>query len=164
MPAPKNLADALYEECKDILHAEKQALKALPRIAKALDNEELKEALVQHAEETKVQIQRLEQAMEKMGRKVSAKKCVAMEGIIEEGKEIMEEVEDPEVLAAMMIGAVQKQEHYEIASYGTVCTWAEQLGQKDVLKLLKQNLAEEEATDKKLSQLAESIVNEQAMA
>ena len=157
MPAINTLEDALYDELKDLLHAEKQLTRALPKMAKAAQNEELKAAFEMHLEETQVQIERLEKAIESMGKKVSAKKCPAMEGIIEEGKEVMSEKGEPEALDAMIIAAAQKAEHYEIASYGTACTWAKQLGQTEALGLLKQNLAEEEATDKKLSKLAVSI-------
>lgn len=157
MPAMNSLEDALYDEMKDILHAEKQLTRALPKMAKAAQNEQLRQAFEEHLEQTKQQVERLQKAMESLGRKATAKKCQAMEGILEEGKEIMEQEGDPDTLDAMLIGAAQKTEHYEIASYGTACTWAKQLGQTEALELMKQNLAEEEETDKKLTKLAKSL-------
>lgn len=156
------LEDALVDELKDLLHAEKQITRALPKMAKNAESEKLRAAFEEHLEETKVQVERLEKAMKAMGKKVSAKRCPAMEGIIEEGKEVMEEKGEPEAKDAMLIGAAQKVEHYEIASYGTACTWAKQLGQTEVLDLLKQNLAEEKEADKKLTQLAKRSVNKKA--
>ena len=163
MAAPSNLREALIEECKDILHAEKQLTKALPKMAKKATNPQLKQAFEKHLAETKTQVERITQAIEALGKKATAKPCHAMMGIVEEGKEVMEEIEPGDVLDAMLIGAAQKAEHYEIASYGTVCTWADLLGEKQAAKLLKQNMAEEEKTDKLLSELAESVVNAAAV-
>lgn len=162
MPQVRNLEDALAEELKDIYHAEKQLLKALPRMAKKASNPQLKEAFELHAKQTEEQIKRLEQVFEALGKPARAKKCEAMAGIVEEGKNVMEEMKGSPALDAGMIGAAQKAEHYEIASYGTVCTWAKQLGQNEALQLLKQNLAEEKETDEKLSKLAETSVNLEA--
>lgn len=157
------LEDALVEEMKDLLHAEKQITRALPKMAKSAQDELVRAAFEEHLEQTKAQVARLEQAMKAMGRKPSAKKCPAMQGIIDEGKEIMQEKGEAEARDAMLIGAAQKVEHYEIASYGTACTWAKELGQTEVLNLLKQNLAEEKETDKKLTQLAKQAVNLKAI-
>jgi len=161
--AISTLEDALIEELKDILHAEKQLLKALPKMAKQAQSPQLKKAFEQHKKETEGQVERLEQAFELLDRAPRAKKCEAMEGLIEEGKELMEEDAEPEVMDAMLIAAAQKVEHYEIASYGTVRTWAEQLGHDRVAKLLQQTLDEEAAADEKLTQLAEQMVNQQAV-
>lgn len=157
------LEDALIEELKDILHAEKQLLRALPKMAKQAQNEKLRKAFEDHKKETEGQVDRLEQVFEMLDRAPRAKKCEAMEGLIEEGKELMEEDAEPEVMDAMLIAAAQKVEHYEIASYGTVRAWAQQLGHDKIAKLLQQTLDEEAATDEKLTKLAEQVVNQQAM-
>ncbi len=163
MASPTNLREALIHECKDLLHAEKQLTKALPRMAKKATNPKLRAAFEKHAQETEKQVERMEQVIESLGMKATPKPCDGMKGIVEEGKETMQEVDKGDVLDAMLIGAAQKAEHYEIASYGTVCTWAELLGEKAALKLLKQNMSEEETTDRKLTELAESIINAEAM-
>lgn len=159
----KAFADLLELELKDVYSAEKQLTKALPKMAKAAMNEELKEAFETHLEETEGQIERLEKIFKALdiafGR---VEKCKAMEGLIEEGKEIMEEDLEPAVLDAALICAAQKVEHYEIAAYGCARTFAQQLGHEDVVGLLQETLDEEEATDKKLTQIAESIVNQEA--
>lgn len=162
MPAMKNLEDALFHEMKDLMSAEKQIVKALPKMAKAAQDAQLRQALQDHLEQTKNQVTRLEQAMESMGRKPSSTRCDAMEGIITEGKHVLEQEGEKSVLDAMLIAAAQKVEHYEIASYGTACTWAKMLGQDQCLDLLKQNMAEEEAADLKLTEIATSQVNQQA--
>ena len=163
MAAPKTLRDALIEELKDLYHAEKQITKALPKMVKKANNEQLRTAFESHLEETKQHVTRLEGAMEALGKKPSAKKCAAMEGILEEGKEILDEVDPGDLLDAMMIYAAQKVEHYEITSYGTLCTWAELLKENEALKLLKQNMDDEEKADAKLSKIAESVVNAAAV-
>jgi ferritin-like metal-binding protein YciE len=157
-----NLQELLVEELKDIYNAEGQLLKALPKMAKKASNPKLKRAIETHLRETEGQIQRLEQAFEKLGEKARGKKCHAMEGLIEEGKEVMSEDMDEDVMDAALIAAAQKVEHYEIATYGTVRTWANLLGMKDVARLLQQNLDEEGKTDKMLTQLAESEINIEA--
>ena len=162
--AISTLEDALIEELKDILHAEKQLLKALPKMAKQAQNPQLKKAFEQHKKETEGQVERLEQVFELLDRAPRAKKCEAMEGLIEEGKELMEEDAEPEVMDAMLIAAAQKVEHYEIASYGTVRAWAEQLGHDRVVKLLQKTLDEEAAADEKLTKLADQMVNAKAVA
>jgi len=156
------LAELLVDELKDLYSAEKQILKALPRMAKATENEELRRAFLRHVEETKVQVERLDAIGEALGVKLTGKKCSGMEGLIEEGKEIMEEDLEGSALDAGLIGAAQKVEHYEIASYGTARAHASLLGLTKVAKLLQKTLDEEGATDKKLTTLAERIINVEA--
>jgi ferritin-like metal-binding protein YciE len=159
-----NLEDAFVDELRDLLHAEKQITKALPRMAKKCESDELRGAFEQHLAQTEQQIERLEQVFELLDMKPRAKKCEGIEGILSEGKEIMEEAE-ADVMDAALIAAAQKVEHYEIASYGTVCTWAEQLGcDRKILDLLKRTLSEEKETDQKLTRLAEQSANPQAAA
>jgi ferritin-like metal-binding protein YciE len=158
--------DALHElfldELADIYSAEKQLTKALPKMAKAAQSPELKEAFESHLEETENQISRLEQATKVLGETLKRKKCKGMEGLLEEGKEMMEEKDDSAALDAALIASAQKVEHYEIASYGTICTWAEMMGHSEALELLKQNLSEEKAADEKLTGIAESTANQEA--
>ena len=163
MATKHTLEDAFIEELRDVLSAEKQIIAALPKMAKAATNPQLKEAFQNHLEETKVQVERLEKVFEAVGKTARSKKCAAMEGILEEGKEILETDADPEVLDAMMIGAAQKVEHYEIATYGTLCTWAELIGNNEALGLLKETMAEEENADKLLTTISETV-NQQANA
>jgi ferritin-like metal-binding protein YciE len=158
----ENLQDLLKEDLKDVLHAENQILKALPKMIKAASNEQLQEAMEHHLEETKGHVDRVEQVMEMLGMSVKAKPCKAMQGIIEEGKEVMSEDAEDDVMDAALIGAAQKVEHYEIATYGTLCTYAELLGLKDAKRLLGQNLEEEKMADQKLSELAEAVINLEA--
>ena len=157
-----DLQDLFIEELKDLYSAEKQLLKALPRVAKAAENAELKSALQNHVRETEVHVQRLEQIFEKLGASGRGKKCKGMEGLIEENKEMLEEDAEPEVLDAGLIVGCQKVEHYEIAGYGSVVTFAKLLGDQESARLLAQTLNEEERTDKLLSQIAESSINVQA--
>jgi ferritin-like metal-binding protein YciE len=158
------LQDAFIEELKDLHNAENQILKALPRMAKAASSPELARAFEEHLDQTKTQVERLEQILDNAGASTRGKKCKGMEGIIEEGKDVLDLKgdADPIVLDALMIGSAQRVEHYEIAAYGTVCAFAKQLGQEDALRLLKQTLNEEEQTDKRLTQIAESHVNQMA--
>ena len=164
MPQEKTLDDLFLDTLKDIYYAEKQIVRALPRMAKAAQSPELKAAFEQHREETDGQIERLEQVFEALGKPARGKTCDAILGIIEEGKEIMEEYKGAQALDAGLVAAAQAVEHYEIARYGTLRTWAEQLGKQDVVKLLEQTLNEEKKTDEKLTQLATAQVNEQAAA
>jgi len=152
-----SLEDAFLDELRDVLSAEKQLVKALPKMAKGAASDQLREAIEDHLEETKTHVERVEAAMESLDHKPRAKKCDAMEGLLEEGSALLEEEAAPEVLDALIIAAAQKVEHYEIATYGTLCTWAKLLGYETALKLLKQNMSEEEAADEKLTQLSESI-------
>ena len=159
-----NLEDAFVQELRDLLHAEKQLTKALPRMAKKAESPQLRKAFEEHQKQTEEQVQRLEQVFELLDMAPRAKKCEAMEGLLSEGKEIMAEAES-EVMDAALIASAQKVEHYEIASYGTVCTWAEQLGcERKILDLLKRTLAEEKETDEKLTRLAAKSANRQAAA
>jgi ferritin-like metal-binding protein YciE len=152
-----NLHDALVEEMRDILNGEKQITKALKQMAKNASSAQLREAFEEHLSQTEGQVERLEQAFEALDLKPRGKHCHGIEGLIEEGKKLLEEDAEPEVCDAMLIAAAQKVEHYEIATYGTLCTWAELLGLDEVANLLKENLAEEKETDEKLSQLASEI-------
>jgi ferritin-like metal-binding protein YciE len=156
------LEELLVDELKDIYSAENQIIKALPRMAKAASSPELKRAFERHLEETRRQVERLDQIGQALDIKLTGKKCKGMEGLIEEGKELMEEDFDDNAIDAGLIGAAQKVEHYEIAAYGTARTHAEMLGYTKAAKLLQQTLDEEGATDKKLTQLADSIINVEA--
>jgi ferritin-like metal-binding protein YciE len=152
-----SLADAFYDELCDIYHAEKQLLKAIPKMAKKATDENLVEALTAHLEETKQQVDRVEAAFEDTGKSAKAKKCEAMAGLIEEAQEMMEEEADPEVMDAVIIGLAQKVEHYEIATYGTLCSWAATLGYENAKEQLGDNLGEEENADKKLTKISKAV-------
>jgi ferritin-like metal-binding protein YciE len=158
----KSLDDLLVHELQDIYHAEGQIIKALPKMVKAATHPELQAAFEEHLEQTEGQIERLEQAFKLLGMPAKGKKCDGMAGLIEEGRKMIEEDAEPSVKDAALIAAAQKIEHYEIASYGCVCTYAETLGYEQVHDLLGQNLEEEETTDEKLSVLAESVINVEA--
>ncbi|HSI04520.1 MAG TPA: ferritin-like domain-containing protein [Myxococcota bacterium] len=162
MAEMRNLRDMLVEELRDIYHAEKQITKALPKMVKAATSEQLKAGFEKHLEETHGQIERLEQCFELLDAKVRGKACEAMRGIIEEASDTMKEDMEPEVLDAALVASAQKVEHYEIASYGTVMTWANNLGLDKVAKLLSATLDEEKATDVKLTQLATQDINARA--
>src|ERR671914_1041653 len=157
------LEELLVEELKDLYSAENQIIKALPKMAKASSSPELRRAFERHLEETKRQVERLNQIGESLEMKLTGKKCKGMEGLIEEGKEMIAEDFDEDTLDAGLIGAAQKVEHYEIAAYGTARTHASLLGHNKVAKLLQQTLDEEGATDKKLTALAEQLVNVEAL-
>ena len=157
------LQELLVDELKDIYNAENQIIKALPKMAKAASSPELKRAFERHLEETKRQVERLDQIGEALDVRMTGKKCKGMEGLIEEGKEIINEDLEDDALDAGLIGAAQKVEHYEIAAYGTARAHANMLGLNKIAKLLQQTLDEEGATDKKLTQLAESIINVEAV-
>ena len=159
-----SLHELLIEEMKDLYSAENQLLKALPKMAKAASAPELKEAFTSHLEETRGQVERLEEIFEELEASPRGKKCKAMEGLIEEGKELIDEDADPSVKDAGLIGAAQKVEHYEIAGYGTARTIAELLGHDEIAKLLQETLDEEGMADKKLTDLAESVINIEAEA
>ena len=157
-----SLEKLFLEELKDIYNAEKQLTRALPRMAKAAESPELEQAFTSHLKETEGQIQRLERVFKGLGQAVRGKKCKGMEGLIEEGKEIMEEDGEPLVMDAALIASAQKVEHYEIAAYGCLRTYAELLGYTEAAQLLQQNLQEEEAADQKLNALADGGINESA--
>jgi ferritin-like metal-binding protein YciE len=151
---------ALYvDELKDLYSAENQILKALPRMIKAASNRELRQALTDHERVTRKQVQRLERVFKQLDESARGKKCKGMEGLLEEGKELMAEKPEPDVLDAGLISKAQHVEHYEIAGYGTVRTWAQQLGLDDQAALLQESLDEEIEADKTLTQLAETSVN-----
>ncbi|RUT32593.1 ferritin-like domain-containing protein [Arsenicitalea aurantiaca] len=160
--AEKTLDDLFLDTLKDIYYAERQIVKALPKMAKAAQSSELKAGFEQHRDETQVHIERLEQVFELLGKSPRGKTCDAILGILEEGKEIMDEYKDTIALDAGLVAAAQAVEHYEIARYGTLKTWANQLGMKDAEKLFDLTLGEEKATDEKLSGLAQSDANAKA--
>lgn len=162
MPARKTVEDLFIHELSDVYSAEKQITKALPRLARAATNPLLAEAFTSHLEETQGQIERIDQLVEKAGLKLKRMKCVAMEGLLEEGKELLDEIEKGPVLDAALIGASQKVEHYEIAAYGTLIAMAKHLGIKEAVDLLVDTLAEEKAADEKLSAIAEEGGNQAA--
>jgi ferritin-like metal-binding protein YciE len=157
-----SLHDAFIDELRDTYDAEKQLLKALPKMAKAASSPELRQAFEMHREETQGQIQRLEEVFASLEEKVRGKHCEGIAGIIEEGKAIMEEDFDEAAMDASLIAAGQRAEHYEMAAYGTLVAWARAMGHTDAADMLQQTLDEEKATDEKLSQLAESGINQEA--
>lgn len=152
------LQERLVDEIRDLYHAEKQLIRAIPKMAKAATHEDLREAFESHLEETREHVTRLEEVFSAMGEKVRAKNCPGMAGIIEEGSELLQE-NPSAVIDAAIIAAAQRAEHYEIGAYGTCAAWARLLGMDDVVSLLEQTLEEEKATDKKLTALAEQEVN-----
>jgi ferritin-like metal-binding protein YciE len=160
--AIRTAQDLLLNELRDIYHAEKQILRALPKMAKQASHPELKQALEQHVEETRGQVERIEQVFEMLDVGKRAKRCEAMEGLLEEARAHMEEIEDKSILDPAMIICQQKVEHYEIAGYGSLVALAKQLGQNEAAQLLAQTLEEEKATDQKLTQLALSVANKDA--
>jgi ferritin-like metal-binding protein YciE len=155
----ESLKDLYFEELKDVYNAEKQLVRALPRMARAASHDELRTAFEDHLAVTEEHVSRLETIFDDLGKPARGKKCVGMEGLIAEGKEMMEEDMDPEVLDAALISAAQRVEHYEIAAYGTLRTYARQLGFGNHAELLQQTLDEEGEADKLLTQIAESRVN-----
>jgi ferritin-like metal-binding protein YciE len=160
----KDLNDLFLDTLKDIYYAEKQILKALPKMAKAASSDKLRAAFEKHLAETEGQVERLEQVFEMLDKPARGKTCDAIVGILEEGKEIMEEYKGTEALDAGMLAAAQAVEHYEISRYGTLKTWAAELGMNDAARLLDQTLKEEEKTDEALTQLAKTAVNLAAAA
>jgi ferritin-like metal-binding protein YciE len=154
------LHELFLDELADILNAEQQLMKALPKMAEAAVSEELTAAFESHLAETEYQITRLEQVFSLLDQPVHSKECKAMKGLLEEGKDLMEEMKDSSALDAALIAAAQKVEHYEIASYGTVCAWAARMGHDEAVELLTATLEEEKATDELLTEIAESNVNE----
>ncbi|HZH26311.1 MAG TPA: ferritin-like domain-containing protein [Azospirillaceae bacterium] len=159
----KTMQDLLIQEMRDIYNAEQQAVRAYPKLIKAATAPELKQALEKHFEQTRGQVERLQQAFEKLDINARGKACHAMEGLIDETRELIEEDLAPELLDAALIATAQKMEHYEIASYGTVVAYADALGQKEVADLLRQTLGEEKQTDQTLNQLAVDNINKRAM-
>lgn len=159
----KTLQDLFIHSLSDVYSAEKQLTRALPKLARAATNTELRDAFLTHLEETRGQIERIDELVEGAQLKLKRIKCVAMEGLVEEGQEQIEEIAKGPVLDAALIGAAQKVEHYEIATYGTLCALAKQLGLRDAAKLLHETLLEEKATDEKLSALALEKVAKEAL-
>jgi ferritin-like metal-binding protein YciE len=162
MAEPRKLEDLFVETLKDIYYAEKQILKALPKMAREAKSPELKQAFETHRTETEGHVDRLQQVFELVDKPARGKTCDAILGIVEEGKEVMEEFANSPALDAGLLSSAQAVEHYEIARYGTLKTWAGQLGLKEAVKLLDQTLQEEIKTDKLLSQLATQQVNAKA--
>ena len=160
--AAKKLDDLFLDTLKDIYFAEKKILTALPKMAKAAQSEDLKAAFEKHEGETEQHVARLEKVFKALGQAAKGKTCDAILGIIEEGKEVMEEYKDAPALDAGLLAAAQAVEHYEISRYGTLKSWAGKLGMKDAVKLLDQTLAEEKKTDDTLTKLADTAVNAEA--
>jgi len=156
------LHDALLDEVRDLYDAEKQLVKALPKLAKASSNDDLRDAIQGHLAETENQVGRLEKIFGLLDQKPRGKHCAGMAGIIEEGSDILKEDAEKAVLDACIIAAAQRAEHYEMAAYGTAAAWAEGLGLDDVAQLLRETLEEEKAADEKLSALAEAGINDSA--
>jgi len=160
--AAHTLSDLYVEELRDLYNAERQILKALPKIIKAASHDELKQALESHRQQTEGHVTRLEQIFEDLGKNAKGKTCHGMEGVLAEGAELIEEEPQAQVLDAGIIAAAQRVEHYEIAAYGSVRTWAEQLGHNHHVALLEQTLDEEKEADDKLTELATQSINEEA--
>ena len=159
-----SLHSLFLDELKDVYHAEKQLVRALPRMAKAASDPQLQKAFTDHLKETQGQVVRLERVFRELGQTPRAKKCEGMAGLIEEGTNILEEDGEPAVIDAALIAAAQRVEHYEIAAYGCLRTYAQLLGLSNAERLLQENLNEEEAADEKLNSLAEGGINQAAVA
>jgi len=164
MTKQKTLDDLFLDTLKDIYFAERQILKALPKMARAASSEDLAEAFRNHKEETEGQVERLQQVFEILGKPARGKTCEAIQGIIAEGEEIIEEFDGAPALDAGLISSAQAVEHYEMARYGTLLAWARQLGKKDVAKLLEETFEQESKADLELSKLAEKSINRSAEA
>mgnify|MGYP001774014755 CR=1 FL=1 len=160
--ALKSMQDLAIHKLQDLYDAENQIVKALPEMIDAVSNQQLKQGLQAHLDQTKQQVQRLEQIFQQLGEKPGGEKCKGMEGLIKEGQKIIKEGGEPAVLDAAIIGAAQAVEHYEIAGYGTARTIAQSLGMNEAAQLLEQTLNEEKQTDEQLTQIAEQNVNQQA--
>jgi ferritin-like metal-binding protein YciE len=158
-----SLKDLYVEELRDLYSAEKQLVQALPKLAEAVSSSTLRKAFEMHLEETRGQIERLDQIFKNLGGSPGGHKCEAMAGIIKEGQELLEADADPDVLDAAIIAAAQRAEHYEIAGYGCARTYANMLGRKGDVTLLQETLDEESSTDRKLTDLAERHINEKAL-
>lgn len=164
MAKEKTLEDLFHDTLKDIYYAERKILKALPKMARAASSPDLKAAFEKHKEETETHVERLQQVFELMGKRPQGKTCDAIEGIVSEGEEIIDSFKGTPAIDAGLISSAQAVEHYEIARYGTLRTWADVLGLKDAAKLLDQTLSEESKTDAALTGLAEASANEMAKA
>ena len=159
----KTLGDLFHEQLKDVYYAEKKILKALPKMAKGAESEELSAAFEKHRQETEGQVERLDQVFEIFGKRAQGKTCPAIDGILEEGEEVLEDFKGAPALDAGLIASAQAVEHYEITRYGTLKRWAEMLGMDDAAGLLDQTLQEEIATDESLSELGDGGINERAL-
>ena len=164
MAALKTLHDVFVHELKDIYHAEKQMTKSLPKMAKAAASEHLKASFEEHLGQTEEHINRLDRCFEEVDASTRGSKCEGMAGLVEEVSKIMDENAEPAVMDAALLAAAQKAEHYEIATYGTLVTWAHRLGLEKVAGILQETLDEEKETDQKLTELAESEVNVEAQS
>jgi ferritin-like metal-binding protein YciE len=153
----ETMQELLIDELKDLYSAEKQIVRALPKLAKAATSPDLKQALLDHLEETKGQVVRLEQIAEIVGKKLTGKTCVGMKGVLEEGSEVLEDTDKGNIRDAALIAASQRVEHYEMAGYGSAREFAKLLGQSDIAKLLDETLAEEKNADKKLSMISKQV-------
>ncbi len=162
MATTKTMSDLLLTFMQDVYYAERQILKALPKMAKATSSEELREALTHHREETQGQVERLQKAFEALGKRARGQTCEAINGLIEEGEEVIEEFPEGPVRDAGIIAAAQAVEHYEMARYGTMVAWAKQMGANDVAQLMHETLEEEKKADTLLNQLAKKAINQQA--
>ncbi len=159
----ESLHELFVMELHDIYDAETQLTKALPKMADKANYPELKNAINQHLQQTENQVRRLEEIFDNLGEKVKGRKCQGMRGIIDEGEDVAKQSGDPAAIDAGIVASAQKVEHYEIAAYGTLCTWAQMMGHQRELQLLKQTLGEEKETDQKLTQLAERMINVDAV-
>lgn len=162
--AEKRLEDLFYETLRDIYYAERRLLKALPKMARGAESPKLAEAFNTHKDETEGHVERLQQVFEIFGKRAQGKTCPAIDGIVEEGEEIMADFKSSPALDAGLIASAQAAEHYEITRYGTLKRWAEELGMSDAATLLEQTLAEEKKTDELLTQLPETAANQKAKA
>lgn len=160
----KNLESLFLDTLKDIYYAERKILKALPKMARGAQSAELKAAFEKHRDETEVHVERLQSVFDTLGKRAQGKTCPAIEGILEEGEEILEEYKGTPALDAGLVSAAQAVEHYEITRYGTLKRWAEELGLKDAATLLSATLAEETKTDEALTALADMVANQKAKA
>lgn len=161
--AQKTMNDLLLMTMQDVYYAERQILKALPKLAKASDSEQLRDALMHHREETQGQVERLQKAFDALGKRARGQTCEAINGLIEEGDEIVEDVQAGPVRDAGILACAQAVEHYEMARYGTIIAWAQAIGANDVVKLMQETLEEEKKADSTLNQLAMRGLNEQAV-
>jgi ferritin-like metal-binding protein YciE len=159
---PKKLDDLFHDTLKDIYFAERKILTALPKMAKAAQSQDLRTAFEKHHTETEGQVERLEQVFELLGKKAQGKTCEAIVGLVEEGQEIMKEYKGSPAIDAGLLAAAQAVEHYEISRYGTLKTWAGELGLREAVELLETTLQQEKKTDAALTKIAETVVNQEA--
>jgi len=160
--ATKTMNDLLLTFMQDVYYAERQILKALPKMAKASSNEQLRDALMHHREETQGQVERLQKAFDALGKRARGQTCEAINGLIEEGEEVIEEFQEPAVRDAGILACAQAVEHYEMARYGAIIAWAKEVGANEVVQLMQETLEEEKKADTLLNQLAMKGINRQA--